>query len=151
MLRVPKENEKTMPLNPHRFKGEGTEAVRFYQGLSAVAPKPWVRAKASRPPSMPTRRRTKILATELEVGGRMFMGAGWTAVRGPKGFSVTLETPTLPEVVRVFSRLADDERLRMPVPREVPGILVEDACRPLWPSMDGERQGQLRTKSLCHR
>jgi len=26
---------------------------------------------------VPTRRRTKILDTELEVGGRIFMGAGW--------------------------------------------------------------------------
>ena len=127
-----------MPLNPHRFKGEGAEAVRLYQGLSAVAPKPWVRAKASRPPSMcPGDGRTKILDTELEVGGRMFMGAGWcrTAVKGPKGFTVTLETQPLPEVVRVFGSLAENERLRMPIPREVPGILVEDACRPLWPSM----------------
>jgi hypothetical protein len=78
-------------------------------------------------------------------------GGSRTAVRGPKGFSVTLETPPLPEVVRVFGRLAENERLRMPIPRKVPGILVEDACRPLWPSMDGERQGQLRSKSLCHR
>lgn len=117
MLRVPKENEKTMPLNPHRFKAEGTEAVRFYQGLSAVAPKPWVRAKASRPPSMCPRHgapRSSRPSSKWVAGCSWAPGGSRTAVRGPKGFSVTLETPPLPEVVRVFGRLAEDERLRIP-------------------------------------
>jgi hypothetical protein len=102
---------------------------------------------------VPTRRPIKILDTELEVGGRMFMGAGCWPGRGESAERLLSDarTPLLPEVVMVFGCLAENERLRMPIPREVPAVLVEDACRPLWPSMDGERQGQLRSKSLCHR
>ena len=108
-----------MQLNPYlNFNGQCETAFRFYEqcfGGTIVAMSPFAGSPMEK--EVPSEWRQKILHARLLVGDVFLMGGDELPedYEVPKGFNVTLgfEEPT--DAERVFSELAVDGMVRMPL------------------------------------
>jgi PhnB protein len=108
-----------MQLNPYlTFNGQCETAFKFYERslggkIEAMLP----HAGTPVEEHVPAEWRSKILHARLIVGDQALMGSDAPPERyeQPKGFSVSLQTKDPAEAERIFSALATNGMVRMPL------------------------------------
>ena len=108
-----------MQLNPYlTFNGQCETAFKFYERslggkIEAMLP----HAGTPVEEHVPAEWRSKILHARLIVGDEVLMGSDAPPERyeQPKGFSVSLQTKDPAEAERIFSALATNGTVRMPL------------------------------------
>jgi PhnB protein len=108
-----------MQLNPYlTFNGQCETAFKFYERslggkIEAMLP----HAGTPVEQHVPAEWRSKILHARLIVGDQALMGSDAPPERyeQPKGFSVSLQTKDPAEAERIFSALATNGTVRMPL------------------------------------
>jgi PhnB protein len=108
-----------MQLNPYlTFNGQCETAFKFYERslggkIEAMLP----HAGTPVEEHVPAEWRSKILHARLIVGDQALMGSDAPPERyeQPKGFSVSLQTKDPAEAERIFSALATNGTVRMPL------------------------------------
>jgi PhnB protein len=111
--------ESTMKLNPYLFfNGQCEAAFKFYEQclggkIEAMIPHAGTPAEEQAPPEW----RNKILHARLVVGDEVLMASDAPPSRfeQPKGFSVSLQIADPTEAERIFSALAKDGKVTMPI------------------------------------
>lgn len=108
-----------MKLNPYlQFKGQCEAAFKFYERclggkIQSMIPHAGTPAEQQVPPEW----RNKIMHASLVLGDQVLMGsdAPLEHFEEPKGFSVSLHVADPAEAERVFSALAENGQIRMPI------------------------------------
>jgi PhnB protein len=111
--------EDPMELNPYlTFNGRCGEAFRFYERcLGGKIEMMMTHGESPIADQVPPESRERIMHARLVVGGRILMGsdAPPNMYEEPKGFSVSLSVDGAAEAERVFSALAENGAVRMPL------------------------------------
>jgi PhnB protein len=108
-----------MQLNAYlTFNGQCETAFKFYEKclggkIEAMIPHAGTPAEAQ----VPAEWRDKILHARLLVDGAVLMGSDAPPDRyqAPKGFSVSLQMKDTAEAERIFSALAENGQVKMPI------------------------------------
>ena len=108
-----------MKLNPYlQFKGQCEAAFKFYERclggkIQSLIPHAGTPAEQQVPPEW----RNKIMHASLVLGDQVLMGsdAPLEHFEEPKGFSVSLHVADPAEAERVFSAMAENGQIRMPI------------------------------------
>jgi PhnB protein len=108
-----------MQLNPYlTFNGQCEAAFKFYERcLGGKIEFMLTHGESPMAQQTPAGWRNKIMHARLVVGDKVLMGSDAPPERyeGPKGFSVSLGIDTPAEAERVFSALAENGTVQMPL------------------------------------
>jgi PhnB protein len=108
-----------MQLNPYlTFKGECEAAFKFYaQTLGGKIEAMIPHAGTPAEQHVPAGWRDKIMHARLVIGDEVLMGSDAPPERyqAPRGFSVSLNTKSVPEAERIFQALSEKGNVVMPL------------------------------------